>query len=72
MPEPKSGKNRLHPDLQASGGRHTPWGVRWPRIIATVERLTAAGATVVHEHEQQGELDHVVMADPEGDEFCVV
>ncbi|WP_308434615.1 VOC family protein, partial [Streptomyces melanogenes] len=35
-------------------------------------RLTAAGATVVREDELQGRPDHVVMADPEGNEFCLV
>ncbi len=40
--------------------------------MAVVERLTAAGGTVVREDEQEGIPDHVVMADPEGNEFCVV
>ena len=35
-------------------------------------RLTAAGATVVREYEMDGRPDHVEMADPEGNEFCVV
>jgi predicted enzyme related to lactoylglutathione lyase len=37
-----------------------------------VERLTAAGATVIREDVQDGTPDHVVMADPEGNEFCVL
>jgi hypothetical protein len=33
---------------------------------------TGAGATVIREDESQGIPDHVVMADPEGNEFCLV
>ncbi|QNE75131.1 VOC family protein [Streptomyces finlayi] len=72
VPEAKMVKNRLHLDVQAGGGRETPWEVRGPRVVAAVERLTAAGATVLREHEMRGRLDHVEMADPEGHEFCVV
>lgn len=72
VPESKVVKNRLHLDVQVGGGRDTPWEVRWPRVTAATERLTAAGATVIAEHELQGRPDHVVMADPEGNEFCLV
>jgi predicted enzyme related to lactoylglutathione lyase len=41
-------------------------------VLVAVRRLTEAGATVVAEHELDGRGDHVVMADPEGNEFCVV
>jgi hypothetical protein len=34
--------------------------------------LVAAGGTVVREDTFDGHLDHVVMADPEGNELCVV
>lgn len=47
-------------------------GVRWSRVSGTVERLTAAGATVIREDALDGTPDRVVMADPEGNEFCVV
>ncbi|MCX5312482.1 VOC family protein [Streptomyces sp. NBC_00154] len=72
VPEPKVAKNRVHLDVQAGGGRETPWEVRWPRVTETVARLTAAGATVVREHDMDGRPDHVEMADPEGNEFCVL
>ncbi|MFF5274766.1 VOC family protein [Streptomyces sp. NPDC000133] len=72
VPEPKVAKNRVHLDVQAGGGRETPREVRWPRVTETVTRLTAAGATVVREYEMDGRPDHVEMADPEGNEFCVV
>ncbi|WP_286175703.1 VOC family protein [Arthrobacter sp. NEB 688] len=37
-----------------------------------MRRLVAAGATVLDEHHHDGALDHVVLADPEGNELCVV
>ncbi|WP_405801637.1 VOC family protein [Streptomyces sp. NBC_01506] len=72
VPESKVAKNRLHLDLRVGGGRDIPWETRWPRVLATVERLTAAGATTLREYEMNGRPDHVLMADPEGHEFCVV
>jgi len=59
-------------DLQVSGGRAAPADARRRAIDATVERLVAAGATVLGEHLIGEDLDHVVMADPEGNELCVV
>ena len=41
-------------------------------IGAAVARLTAAGATVLAEHHGREGLDHVVLADPEGNEFCLL
>lgn len=72
VPEGKVAKNRIHLDIQVGGGRAEPWEVRWPRVTDAVERLTAAGATVIREDVQAGKPDHVVMADPEGNEFCIV
>jgi hypothetical protein len=72
VPEKKVVKNRLHLDVQAGGGRETPWDVRWPLVVAAVERLVAAGATAVHEYDLDGRPDHVLMTDPEGNEFCVL
>ena len=40
---------------------------RWSRITKEADRLTTAGATVL----QRFPGHHVVMADPEGNEFCV-
>jgi Glyoxalase-like domain len=65
VPEPKVAKNRLHLDLRVAG-TGTP-GERWARITSEVDRLAAAGATVL----QRFPSHHVVMADPEGNEFCV-
>jgi hypothetical protein len=72
VPEPKAAKNRVHLDVQAGGGRSEPWEVRWPRVTEAVARLTAAGASVIREDLDDGIPDHVVMADPEGNEFCVL
>jgi hypothetical protein len=55
VPEPKTAKNRQHFDLRAMGP-----------VDEEVERLVALGASVLN---TDGDL--VVMADPEGNEFCV-
>jgi hypothetical protein len=55
VPEGKTAKNRQHFDLRAMGS-----------VDAEVERLVALGASVIG---TDGDL--VVMADPEGNEFCV-
>jgi predicted enzyme related to lactoylglutathione lyase len=61
VPEPKVGKNRAHFDLRAPG------------IEAEVTRLCSLGATMMTEVpvEEDG-VRWVVMADPDGNEFCVV
>jgi hypothetical protein len=65
VPEPKVAKNRLHMDVRVAG-EGSP-SERWARIRAMVDRLTEAGATTLATFEGH----HVVMADPEGNEFCV-
>ena len=55
VPEGKTAKNRVHFDLRAPGA-----------VSEEVARLTALGATVLERHDS-----HTVMADPEGNEFCV-
>jgi len=56
---PKTGKNRWHLDIAPSGGDQQ----------AEVDRLVALGARRVDIG--QGEVEWVVMADPDGNEFCV-
>jgi len=56
---PKAGKNRLHLDVAPDGDQQ-----------AEVERLLALGAT--RADIGQGEVDWVVMADPDDNEFCVL
>ena len=71
VPEPKSAKNRLHLDLKVSGGRKVDQEIRRTRIMAKVDEVVAAGATIQAEHLMGEHLDHVVLLDPEGNEFCV-
>jgi hypothetical protein len=72
VPESKVAKNRVHLDVKVSGGRSEASDVRRSRITETVERLVEAGGTVIRADSIDGTLDHMVMADPEGNEFCVV
>ncbi|WP_027346088.1 VOC family protein [Hamadaea tsunoensis] len=55
VPEPKTAKNRLHLDLRAPGS-----------ISDEVARLVDLGASVVKVGQEL-----TVLADPEGNEFCV-
>jgi hypothetical protein len=71
VPEGKTAKNRMHLDLNASGGRGVPLEERKGQVDAAVARLKAAGAT-----DQRGAIEKdgeywVRMNDPEGNEFCV-
>ena len=61
VPEPKRVKNRVHLDL----------GPTERTRDQEVARLEAAGATVVGDHRNPDGTGWVVMADPEGNEFCV-
>lgn len=70
VPEPKSVKNRVHLDLNVGGGHSVPIEERRTRIAAVAERLIQSGAKRLREMEQRGEY-WVVMADPEGNEFCL-
>ncbi|MEJ5868898.1 VOC family protein [Pseudokineococcus sp. 5B2Z-1] len=72
VPEAKLQKNRWHVDLPVSGGRARSAEDRERLVRAEVVRLGALGARVLAEHRTARGLDHVVMADPEGNEFCVV
>jgi predicted enzyme related to lactoylglutathione lyase len=61
VPEPKTTKNRIHLDLASAS---------LDDQAAKVERLVGLGATRVDIG--QGDVPWVVLADPEGNEFCVV
>ncbi|MCW2726185.1 MAG: hypothetical protein JWN35_3106 [Frankiales bacterium] len=69
VPEPKSGKNRLHLDLHAGGGPSVPYDEQVRRVQAEVARLIALGATFVEQREGLG-IAWAVLTDPEGNEFC--
>jgi len=63
VPEAKTVKNRMHID-----------------VIGDTDALLAAGATLLRprtvrpegEPEQEEDIEHDVLADPEGNEFCVL
>lgn len=70
VPEPKSGKNRVHLDLQTSAGPETPVTEKRAQVMPTVERLVGLGAVELRQVEEMGSF-WVVLEDPEGNEFCV-
>ncbi|NUW35777.1 VOC family protein [Nonomuraea sp. SMC257] len=61
VPEPKTVKNRVHIDLATTSAAHQ---------ADLVARLRALGATPVDVG--QGDVPWTVLADPEGNEFCVL
>lgn len=58
VPEPKTAKNRLHLDFRPDDQ------------VREVERMLGLGATRVDVG--QGEQTWIVLADPEGNEFCIL
>jgi hypothetical protein len=71
VPEGKTAKNRVHLDLRAAPGLQGE--ERMAALEAECERLVALGATRVERHEPEPPMTggHLVMADPEGNEFCL-
>ncbi|MFG3285396.1 VOC family protein [Streptomyces sp. NPDC048111] len=61
VPEPKTVKNRVHLDLQPQDRTRDE----------EAERLAALGATVVADHRRPDGTGWILMADVEGNEFCV-
>ncbi|SHF56256.1 hypothetical protein SAMN05443575_0300 [Jatrophihabitans endophyticus] len=61
VPEPKVGKNRLHVCLTAED-----------TVQADVDRLVGLGARLVQDRRTPDGRGWVVLADPEGNEFCVL
>lgn len=61
LPESKTLKNRVHLDVQPTDGTRDE----------EVERLISIGASMVADHRQPDGSGFVVLADPEGNEFCV-
>jgi catechol 2,3-dioxygenase-like lactoylglutathione lyase family enzyme len=71
VPEGKTAKNRVHLDVRTAPGLEGE-----ERMGALEERcaaLVAAGATRVERHEPAPPMagGHIVMNDPEGNEFCL-
>ncbi|WP_203698846.1 VOC family protein [Catellatospora coxensis] len=59
--EPRTGHHRMHLDLMPTVGTRNE----------EVERLLGLGATLVGDHRKPDGTGWVVLADPEGNEFCV-
>lgn len=60
VPEPKTAKNRMHPDLRVAD------------MDAELARVTGLGATVVRGPFVDDGWPTTVLADPEGNEFCLI
>jgi catechol 2,3-dioxygenase-like lactoylglutathione lyase family enzyme len=70
VPEGKTVKNRVHVDVNATPGRHATH----EEVEAEKDRIVALGASVIRLYDAPwGPFDeyHYVMADPEGNEFCI-
>src|SRR5262249_10546025 len=61
VPEPKTVKNRVHLDLATKSAAHQA------ELVARLQDLGARPAAI-----GQGDTPWTVLADPEGNEFCVV
>jgi len=62
VPEGKATKNRIHLDLRPSAGTREE----------ELARLLALGATEVGDLRNDDGTGWVVLADPEGNEFCIL
>jgi hypothetical protein len=71
VPEGKVAKNRVHLDLNVSGGRGTSLEDRKAAIATEVERLKKLGADDHRGAIEKGGEFSVRMNDPEGNEFCL-
>jgi catechol 2,3-dioxygenase-like lactoylglutathione lyase family enzyme len=71
VPEGKQVKNRVHLDIRAAPGLEGD--ARMAALEAEAERLVSHGATRLERYEPAPPLSggQIVMADPEGNEFCL-
>jgi hypothetical protein len=71
VPEGKTVKNRVHLDVRAAPGLEGD--ERMAALETECERLVALGATRVERYEPAPPMSggHIVMQDPEGNEFCL-
>jgi len=71
VPERKQVKNRVHLDVRAAPGLEGD--ARMAALEAEAERLVSLGAARLQRYEPAPPLGagHIVMADPEGNEFCL-
>jgi hypothetical protein len=68
VPEAKAGKNRLHLDIKVAPGLEVD--ARRQKIDEEATRLTALGATVAITMDDPDGY-HLILQDPEGNEFCL-
>ena len=71
VPEDKVAKNRLHLDIRAAPGLQCD--ERMAALEAECERLVALGGRRLNRYDPAPPMDagHIVMSDPEGNEFCL-
>ncbi|MFC3997295.1 VOC family protein [Nocardiopsis sediminis] len=71
VPEGKTAKNRVHLDVRAAPGLQGQ--ERMAALEAECARLVALGAERISRHDPEPPLGagHIVLADPEGNEFCL-
>ncbi|MFI6169773.1 VOC family protein [Nocardia sp. NPDC051052] len=71
VPEDKVAKNRVHLDVRAAPGLQG--AERMAALEAECDRLIALGAKRIQRYEPEPPMGagHIVMADPEGNEFCL-
>jgi len=65
VPETKAGKNRVHLDVTVSESR------QWEEVRAAADRVAAAGGRILRASDDPNDR-FIVVADPEGNEFCLV
>jgi hypothetical protein len=68
VPEPKTVKNRVHLDVKVGAGVEP--AERRAVVAREVQRLEGLGASQIRTYDEMDE-HWVLMADPEGNEFCV-
>jgi hypothetical protein len=71
VPEGKTAKNRVLLDVRTAPGLEGD--ERMAALEAECERLVALGGSRLRRHDPAPPMDagHIVMADPEGNEFCL-
>lgn len=65
----QTSKNRRHLDIRVS---ESPDAKDHALLQAKADELVALGATLMHVFDDPDEGHWIVMADPEGNEFCII
>lgn len=72
VPEPKTAKNRVHLDVGVPGGAGRAERPGPDEVRANAQRLVGLGARILREFDEAAMGFWIVLADPEGNEFCCV